>query len=353
VYPAIAIADALRAHADITFVGTRDRLEATIVPKAGYPLVTVPAQPLSRQPLAAVYSGLTNVAGLAQSLRAVVRLQPDIVIATGGYVCFPVVTATRMLRSVGRTRAPIALLEANVLPGLTSRLVAPFVDEVWGAYDEPDPRFAGKFVRTGVPVRSSISSLPARADAVARLGLDPESRTLLVMGGSQGARRINDAISQLQDVPENWQILLVAGNSNVGSLAQNAAGAANVPVHVVPYLDDPADAYAVADLVLARAGASTLAELAELGLPAILVPYPHATDGHQWANARAAARSGAAVVIDDADLTGGGLSKLLAETCNDARLSAMRAAARADVPTDAVKAIVARIRTLVSRKNAR
>jgi UDP-N-acetylglucosamine--N-acetylmuramyl-(pentapeptide) pyrophosphoryl-undecaprenol N-acetylglucosamine transferase len=352
VYPAIAIADALRGHADITFVGTRDRLEATIVPKAGYPLVTVRAQPLSRQPLAAVYSGVSNVAGLAQSVRAVARLHPDIVIATGGYVCFPVVTATRMLRSVGRSRAPIALLEANVLPGLTTRLVAPFVDEIWGAY-ESDPRFAGKFVRTGVPVRSSISSLPVRADAVARLGLDPEFRTLLVMGGSQGARRINDAIAQLQDVPENWQILLVAGNRNVGPLAQNAAAAASVPVHVVPYLDDPADAYAAANLVLARAGASTLAELAALGLPAILVPYPHATDGHQWANAQAAARSGAAIVIDDAELTGAGLSKLLAETCNDARLSAMRAAARADAPTDAVKTIVARIHTLVSRKNAR
>lgn len=347
-YPAIAIADALRDEAEITFIGTADRLETGIVPKAGYTLRTVAARSLSRTPMAAVRAGAVNLIGLVQSLRLVSWLRPDIVIATGGYVCFPVVAATRVLRAVGRTRAPIALLEPNASHGLTSRVVAPLVDEVWGAYDDPDSRLHAKFVRTGVPVRASLSCLPARAQAVARLGLDPNLHTLLVMGGSQGARTINNAITQLVDLPERWQIVLVAGQQHADQAAADVAASSRV--HVVAYLHDPADAYAAADLVLARAGASTLAELVELRLPAILIPYPHATDGHQWVNARAIARSGAAIVVDDADLTAAGLTKLLAEQCGDAQLAALRDAARRVTPGNAVGKIVARIHALLSRR---
>ncbi len=350
-YPAIAVADALGKRADVTFIGTADRLEATIVPNAGYQLVTIPARPLSRSVVGGAQASLTNVAGMAQAAREIARLRPDVVVATGGYVCFPVVAATRMLRGLGRARAPIALLEGNAQPGLTSRMVAPLVDEVWGAYDEPDTRFAGKFVRTGVPVRASIASLPARAEAVARLELDPARKTLLVMGGSQGARSINDAVSQVPNLPAGWQVLLIAGRDGERIAREAKLGADDL--HVTTYLNDPAIAFAAADLVLARAGASTLAELATLGLPAILVPYPHATDDHQRANALAFARSGGAVVVEDRQLSPETLAALLAETCAPQRLAALGAAARSNHTGNAVHAVVARIDALVSRKSAR
>jgi UDP-N-acetylglucosamine--N-acetylmuramyl-(pentapeptide) pyrophosphoryl-undecaprenol N-acetylglucosamine transferase len=347
-YPAIAIADALRGRAQIAFVGTADRLEATIVPNAGYPLTTISAKPLARKySLAMVGGAFANLAGIAQSLRVLGRLRPDIVIATGGYVSFPLVVAARM-----RRRVPIALLEPNARPGLTNRMLAPLVDEVWGAFDDVDPRFAGKYVRTGVPVRESLRALPPHAEAMARLGLDPALRTLLAMGGSQGARSINDAlvaVAGADALPQGWQVLLVAGERDAAEVARELAASPMASrAHAVAYLDKVADAYAAADVVLARAGASTLAELAAAGLPAMLVPYPFAAEDHQEANARAAERAGAAVVVSDADLHDR-LASLMAETLRPARLDALRAAARARAQTDAVAAILARIDALLSR----
>ncbi|HTU81698.1 MAG TPA: glycosyltransferase, partial [Candidatus Acidoferrales bacterium] len=196
VYPAIAIADALRSRgADVVFVGTADRLEASAVPKAGYSLQTIAGRPLTRKlSLELLRTAAANLVGTLQSLRIVGRCRPDAIVATGGYVCFPVVLAARMLRAVRRFGGGIALLEPNARPGLTNRVLAPLVDEVWGTFERPDPRFAGKYVPTGMPVRAALRSLPARDAAVARLGLDPARKTLLAMGGSQGARSINDAI---------------------------------------------------------------------------------------------------------------------------------------------------------------
>ncbi|MDQ2991993.1 MAG: UDP-N-acetylglucosamine--N-acetylmuramyl-(pentapeptide) pyrophosphoryl-undecaprenol N-acetylglucosamine transferase [Candidatus Eremiobacteraeota bacterium] len=330
-YPAIAVADALKHDATVSFVGTADRLEATIVPNAGYPLYTIAARPLT-----GAASPFVNAKGIAQSIGLLRRLRPDIVIATGGYVCFPLVTAAR-IPGITKWHVPIALLEPNAVPGLTNRLLTPMVDEVWNA------------TNTGVPVRASLRALPTRADAAERLGLDPSRQTLLVVGGSQGARSINGAVINLAlsgGVPAGWQLLLIAGRTNA---ADATIALARVPnARVLPYLDDMADAYAVADLVLARAGAMTIAELAAVRLPAILVPYPHAAADHQTANARAVAATGAAVLLPDAELVAR-LPAVFAETLAPARFERLRAAATALDPGDAVAAIVARIRALVSR----
>jgi UDP-N-acetylglucosamine--N-acetylmuramyl-(pentapeptide) pyrophosphoryl-undecaprenol N-acetylglucosamine transferase len=355
VYPAIAIADALRLlrHApidrwDITFVGTRDRIEATIVPKAGYPLATIVAKPLARKLSSAMLvAPFANAIGVLQSLVLLVRIKPDMIVATGGYVCFPLVVAAKVLRSLKLLHAPIALLEPNARPGLTNRLLAPLVDEVWGAAQNVDPRFTGKYARTGVPVRASLEALPPREEAIARLGLDQARLTLLAMGGSLGAARINDAIAWFSEngVPDGWQILLVAGIRDAQRLASQSAS--NPLVHIVAYLDDPADAYAVADLVLARAGASTVAELAAVGAGAILVPYPFAADDHQDANARAVEATGAAVVVRDAELNGPRLAALFAG--DGLLLDRVRLAARSLAGADATSAVTARIAALLAR----
>jgi len=350
-YPAIAIANALRERAAVSFIGTADRLEATIVPKAGYALHTVRARPLTRRFSPELLRTLfANALGTLQSVRALLRLRPDVTIASGGYVCFPVVLAARLLRAVGMHRGPIALLEPNARPGLTNRLLAPLVDEVWGAFPEADPAFAGKYVRTGVPVRESLRALPPRDEARARLGLRSDRRILLAMGGSQGARSINDALAALvrsDGIPPGWQLLHVTGEKEYDRVraALGTSGGA-----VRPYLHDLADAYAAADLVLARAGASTLGELAAIGLPAILVPYPHAAENHQAANAERFREAGAAVVVSDRELEAGRLRSILAETAEPSRLAALAAAARRLQPGEPVATIIARIDALLARR---
>lgn len=358
-YPAIAIADALRAKgAAITFVGTSDRLEATIVPKAGYPLRTIAARPFSRKlSFDLVRTVFSNALGTLQSLGILRRARPDVVIATGGYVCFPLVLAARALRSLRFSHAAIALLEPNATPGLTNRLLAPLVDEVWGAFPQSDPRFAGKYVFTGIPVRAALRELPARDVAATRLGLNPSRKTLLAMGGSQGARTINDALAVLvksDGLPDGWQLVHVTGEreyDRVRAMLDKDAPAGSAPA-VRPYLDDVTDAYAAADLVLARAGASTLGELAATGKPAILVPYPYAAENHQAANAARVVEAGAAVAIADRELDGGRLRVLLAETAAPSRLAALDAAAKRLQPGDPVATIIARVDSLAARKNA-
>lgn len=313
VYPAIAIAQALRARGDeVLFVGTRDRLEARLVPAAGLGLATIAAHPLRRRlSLDVVRTLAVNLAGAVQSLRVLRRFRPDAVVATGGYVCVPLVFAARLSRTLRRRHLPIALLEPNVVPGVANRLLEPLADEVWRAST------------TGVPVRASLARLPSRDVAKARLGLPLEKQTLLVFGGSQGARSINDAVLALAErggIPSGWTVLLVSGEREY----DRVRGRAGDVVALRPYLDDPADAYAAADLVLSRAGASTLAELAAARVPAVLVPYPYATEAHQAENARAFAAGGGAVCIDDAELATG-LPRALAELTSPQRLAAMRA----------------------------
>lgn len=349
-YPAIAIADTLRARgASIAFIGTKDRLEATIVPQAGYRLITVASGPLTRSSSGRmVRSGFANLIGIMQAARALARLKPDIIIATGGYVCFPVVVAAAILRI-----HPIALLEPNAHPGLTNRVLSRLVDEAWGAFPEADAHFKGKYVYTGIPVRSALRALPSRDDAVARLGLSTKRRTILAMGGSQGARSINDALTSLvktDGLPDGWQLIHVTGEKEYDRV-RHALDETTAPPAVRPYLHDMRDAYAAADLVLARAGASTLGELTATGKPAVLVPYPHAADDHQRANAEMVARAGAAVVVDDRELIAGKLRSVLADVTQPSRLAALSAAAERSRAADPVATILARVDALTARKS--
>lgn len=348
-YPAIAIADALRARAArIAFIGTSDRLEATIVPKAGYELLPITSRALKRAITPQLVRTIgDNAKGTIQSLRLLGATRPELVIATGGYVCFPVVLAARIRRVARLSNAPVVLLEPNAEPGLTNRLLAPMVDEVWGPPLRPDRRFANKYRPTGVPIRASLRNLPAREAAIARLGLDPSLHTLVALGGSQGARTINEALVELlrrDALPPGWQLLALTGAADYERVR------AALP-RALPYLDDMGDAYAAADLVLARAGASTLAELAALGKASILVPYPHAAQSHQDANAARFATAGAAVVLSDREVKAGGLPPLLAQIVEPQRLHALSAAAARLGAGDPIAAILARVDALLSRRS--
>ncbi len=353
IYPALGIDDALRAALgdapyERRFFGSRQGLEATCV--TTMPLTFVPSAPLQRRiSLGTLRTVARNLAGVAVALRALLAYRPELLIATGGYVCFPVVVAARLLRLVGLLDTRIALLEINARPGLTNRLLGPLVDEVWIAY-APSRRYFGRAVLTGTPVRASLARRIEPALAREALGLRPERTTIVVMGGSQGARSINDAVAQLvtsQSLPADWQILQISGERDYAAMvSREAVLAPGNLVRLLPYLADPADAYAAADIVVARAGASTLAEIAVTSSPSVLVPYPFAAEGHQTANAELFAAGGAAVVLRDRELSAETLVATLRACLAAPARSRMRAAAAAVSPGGAAARIVERITAL-------
>jgi UDP-N-acetylglucosamine--N-acetylmuramyl-(pentapeptide) pyrophosphoryl-undecaprenol N-acetylglucosamine transferase len=355
VYPALAIAEALAADAacvplEVLFVGTRDRLEARIVPNAGVPIAFVRAAPLARgfsarDPFALVRTLAINAVGFVESLAVLHRARPDIVIATGGYVTLPVVAAIRLVRLLGRSHARAVVLEPNAVAGIANRLLRPLVDETWYAIAPARPLRARERV-VGTPVRSSMrAAMDPRAARIA-LGLAAEATTIVAMGGSQGAASLNDAVATLAEdgLPGDRQVLLIAGERDVESVRARLRGTRGITV--VGYLDDPRAAYAAADLVVARAGASTLGELAATGTPALLVPYPHATADHQRRNAEAYAASGAARVVADRELTASRLAAELASMLAEPARAGLRAAASALARTDPRATIVARVKAL-------
>lgn len=360
VYPSLAIDDALRADYrpdayEPRFFGNRRGLEATLVKTM--PIAFIPSAALQRRlSLATLRTVFANLAGVAVALGELARFRPLMVVATGGYVCFPVVVAARILRALRVVRCKIALLEINAKPGLTNKLLAPLVDEVWATYEASRPAFGAKMVVTGTPTRASLARLAEKAVARERLGLDPARTTIVAMGGSQGARSINEAVAALvtrRTLPDDWQVLHVSGERDYAYMqAEEREPAPGNRVRLVAYLDDPADAYAAADVVIARAGASTLAELAQTGSPSILVPYPFAAEQHQAHNAALFAERGAAVVLADDELSGDRLWWTLREVLDPLRSDAMRDAARALAPADAAAAIVERIERAIPARVA-
>ena len=358
IYPGLAIDTALREDCaargeeySSIFLGTQRGLESTIVSKAGVPLEMIPARPLARRLSPELFGTVaSNAAGLARASKFLLSFRPDIVIASGGYVCFPVVSAARALRTARSIRPALALLEENALPGLTNRLLAPLVDEVWTAAWTSPNAFGRKAVTTGIPVRSEFKALPPRPRARERLEIDPHALVIVVLGGSQGARSINDATLDMvarRALPAGWWIVHICGERDYDAMkARLSEKVAGNRFTLIPYLDDPSAAYAAADLVVARAGASTLAELAATGRASLLVPYPFASEDHQAANARYFAESGAARVLHDAELTPDVLYWALTEALDPQKLAAMSKCAAELAPADAAAMIVRRVRVL-------
>ena len=353
VYPAVALAEALVERGEETlFVGMRGGIEERIVPASQLPMSLICAAPLRRKLSFSLFSTLFfNVVGLFQALAIALRFRPDVVIATGGYVSFPVVAAARVASWLSLRSLFVGLVEPNAVPGLTNRLLAPLVNEVWGGFEQKSPAFAGKFQATGTPVRSTMRHQMTREDAASLLGLDPTKTIILVIGGSQGARTLNSAVAMMSASPleTGWQILHLCGKREEASaVTAQAMAIARGDVRVIGYLDDPAAAYTVADIVVARAGASTIAELAAAGKPALLVPYPYATADHQRFNAEAIAKTGAARMLLDQDLDGDRLLQELHAMLAPEAYAELSAAAQSAALHDATTTILGRLREAAS-----
>ena len=320
--PALAVADALRAEgAEVEFVGGT-RAEAQLVPAAGFPLHEIAVAGLHRRnPLRALRALALAAAAVPRARRLLRRLAPDAVMGGGGYVAGPVGVAALSLR------IPLVLTEADSHLGVTNRLLAPFARRVCLAFALPG-RDGSRYRVTGRPVPA-----PARDRDAARahFGIAPEQTCVLVFGGSLGARSINlAAVEAFAGAP--FHVLHVSGRRDHAELAaRTLTGTGELPreYDLREYLPlaEFAEALAAADLVVARAGGSVF-EIVANGVPAVLIPYPHASADHQSANARWMADAGAAVMIADGELSGARLGCEVAALLADReRLRAMAAAA--------------------------
>jgi len=345
VVPALAVADALQARgARVEFIGG-ERAEAELVPAAGYPFHRVRVQGIDREnPLRAAGAVLlaARAAGRARGLLR--EIGADAVLGGGGYVAGPVGLAARTLR------LPLALSEADSHLGLTNRLLAPLARRVFLAFPL-EGRGGSKYLVTGRPVPPGTEGGDREA-ARARLGVAPDGACVLVFGGSLGARRLNEAAVDAYGSAAPGAVLHASGQRDYEDLRRRLDELGS-PEHyrLVPYIEPFADALAASNLAVARAGGSVF-ELAAAGLPAILVPYPHATADHQTANARFMEKRGAAVVVPDAELDGARLAREVAALLGaPQRMAAMAKAARAAARPDAADRIAEDLLALLNDKH--
>lgn len=354
VYPALALAQALIArHDEVLYVGTSQGMESRLIPREGIPFAAVSVEGWPRKLSLAIFrAGYKLGRGLIEAQRLLAHWRPQIVIGTGGYVCGPVVMAAAI------SGVPIVLHEQNALPGVTNRQLARWAKKVCLTFKEAAAYLPERIptVVTGLPVRQSIISMD-RLTGASQLGVDPGKFLLLVAGGSQGARSINRSMlgvyHYLAGKPD-FQVFHITGQSGyeetINGLRQAGIGLVNSGnITIKPYLYEIEAALAAADLVVCRAGASFLAEIAVRGLPAVIIPYPHATDNHQEKNARAMEAAGAAEVILDRDLNGSSLQTAVERLWRDTpRRQAMADSSRRLGRPDALERILEVVTTVAA-----
>lgn len=301
IFPALAIADALQSMSPdsvFQFIGAKGKMEMEKIPQAGYPIVGLDIVGLDRK------NWIRNLALPLKLIRSFWQVRsvfhafrPTAVIGVGGYSSFPVL---RYAQSQG---IPTFLHESNSYAGKSNQWLGKRATRIFTGMPGMDKFFpADRVIHTGNPVRPSIvSSATDRVAALQTLGLDPTKRTLLVIGGSLGARSINQALNA------GWKRLTDAGMQIIWQTGKSDASLAAIPAEMnnnvirLPFIQDMAVAYAAADLVVARAGAMSIAELQVVGKPAILVPFPFAAEDHQTVNAQQLVNAGAAMLVRDSD----------------------------------------------------
>jgi UDP-N-acetylglucosamine--N-acetylmuramyl-(pentapeptide) pyrophosphoryl-undecaprenol N-acetylglucosamine transferase len=341
VFNGLALADRLRVDhdAEVGFIGSPDGQEAGLIPAAGYPFHPVRARKMTRE-----LSWRTASAPLV-AVRSMRECRPlvatsDVVVGMGGYVSAPAVLAAR------RAGIPIVLHEQNAIPGLANRLLARVAAAAGLTFTDAASRLPRglRTVVTGNPVRDRIRAVPENrsaliAEAMEVFDLDPDRRTVIVFGGSQGARRLDEAVALMLPVlrdRSDLQLLVSTGPAHVRILQEAVEVRAPLRVRAYGSIDRMDLAYAAAALAVARAGANSISELTVCGVPTILVPYPHAAANHQEANARELVRAGAAEMMLDASLDPGVLAARIGSALDDERrLAAMRTAARGWAKPDA------------------
>ena len=345
IYPAIAIAQEFMARDSsrkVIFVGTAYGLESKIVPKAGFPLELVSVGGLKGKSLGQTILNLFRLPlGFIQAWRVVGRHRPGVVLGVGGYSSGPVLAAAAL------RRIPTVIHEANAFPGLTNRILARLVAEVLVAFPEALTRFGRAGKVTGNPVRKEFFDLKPglRPPDFGMSGHVAGRKRLLIFGGSQGSRILNDATTGallfLAHMKDRISIVHQTGPGEHEKVAKSYASSIFNDSRVVPYLDPMSEEIAAADLVVCRAGAMTIGELAAVGRAAILIPFAMATNNHQEINARAVESAGGAVVITEKELSPEKLAGTISQILGSPdRTETMGEGARTLAKPDATKTIV-------------
>lgn len=344
--PALAVADYIKENhpdAEISYIGTADKLEARLVPEKGYAFYTIDVAGFQRKlslknierNISAAVKAVTSSAASKKLLK---EIQPDIVVGTGGYVSGPV------LREARKLGIKTAIHEQNAFPGVTTKMLASKADRVMLAMPEAEKylKLKKEPVITGNPVRSELLRI-TRKEARAKLGLD--SRPLILsFGGSLGARRINEAVTELikwHNGTGRFYHIHGTGKAGYESVTQALSDTDLAPqIDVREYINDMDVCMAAADLVICRAGAITLSELCCCGKPSVLIPSPYVAENHQYHNAMTLKKAGAAEVLEEKDLTGQSLIDTVSKIIdNKPLLERMGNAARKHAITDANKRI--------------
>ncbi len=345
IYPGIAVANEVKrrdASSAVRFVGTAKGLETRLVPKAGFELSLIESAGLKSVGLAGQVRGLMLLPKSFLAARRLIReFRPEVVVGAGGYVSGPVLLTAAMMR------VPTLVMESNALPGFTNRRLARFVDAAAVSFEESLTYFRGKGVVIGNPVRREFFEIK-------RKGRDPESFSILVFGGSQGARAINEAtvaaLPHLGEVKGRMRVVHQTGEADFEKVRQDYEAAGwSERADVRKYIDDMVASFASADLVVCRAGATTTAELIAAGKAALMVPFPFAADDHQRKNAEALQSAGAAVMILQQEATGARLaSEISALAADPSRVTLMEENARRLARGDAAAAAVDLMEKLAS-----
>ncbi|MEA2087288.1 MAG: undecaprenyldiphospho-muramoylpentapeptide beta-N-acetylglucosaminyltransferase [Candidatus Caldatribacteriota bacterium] len=320
IYPGISLAYEIKGRDiknDILFVGTERGLESKLIPLEGFKIEKIKARGIKRK---ICFENLTAIVifliSLFQSYKIIKKYKPDIVIGTGGYVSGSVVLMASILG------IPTFVHEQNVIPGITNKFLSRITRATFLSFNQSKEYFSSKakLIFMGNPLRfKNIKQSTDREHK--KFNLDSSKKTILVLGGSKGAASINRAVLGCIDlirevIKNNWQVLLISGQDDYDNII-GMLGESHKIFSVEPYLHDIEKAYSLADLVICRAGATTLAEVSAYGLPAILIPYPYATHDHQVINAKIFEREGAAILIFERDLSDKKLARVLLDILKD------------------------------------
>lgn len=339
-FPGIAVVEELRRRnrrLEACFVGTERGIEARIIPETGDRFDALDVQPLKGKDVAGFMKSLMKLPGAWGHAVSILReVRPEVVIGVGGYASGP------MLLAAASLGIPCVLLEQNAHVGMTNRILGPMVGRAYVTFEETASHFGARARVVGNPVRRAFVEAARLASA------DPDAfelraRRVFVLGGSQGARALNDTVpTALAEAlaGRDFEVLHQTGSAMVDEVSGRYE-ALGVKAEVVPFIHDMARAFATSSLVITRAGATTLAELCAIGRPSILVPYPHAADDHQARNAEALERLGASLTVRQEQLDASRLATTVAELLDDSpRRLAMARAARAHGRPEAAAAIV-------------
>ena len=327
IFPAVSIANAVKAEhpdAEILFVGAEGRMEMQRVPAAGYKIIGLPIAGFDRKNLLKNVVVLYKIAKSQWKARKIIKdFKPHVVVGVGGYASGPT------LKTAGQMGIPTLIQEQNSYAGVTNKLLAKSAKKICVAYDGMERFFpAEKIIKTGNPVRQNLlDAKVTKEEATQSFGLDPQKRTVLVIGGSLGARTVNESILQhIEEIRSSKEVQFIWQTGKYYSQEISEALAKQAPVEnmkVMDFISNMDNAYMAADLVISRAGASSISELCLLKKPCILVPSPNVAEDHQTKNAQALSTRGAAIFVKDSDARNELIPLALKTVIDDAQLSSL------------------------------